>query len=163
MILTKLKSWWLSGTDILDQHTIHNIANGTQILSTSSSIIPHILMSVSFLAAKVSHKLNIQNCTYKWEQMHGSVRRNIYEDEFTLINVQIHMFWSWRWLEFWYWIWTLCKCCHCHCQVLWNESEDPQVQMTHAVSFLGNVMNANQHQITYLTDNHRVTHLTCSI
>jgi len=31
-------------------------------------------MSVSFLAAKVSHKLNIvHNCTYKWEEMHGSV------------------------------------------------------------------------------------------
>ena len=24
---------------------------------------------------------------------------------------------------------TLCKCCYCCCQVLWNESEDPQVQM----------------------------------
>jgi len=27
-----------------------------------------------FLAAKVSHKLNnVHNCTYKWEEMHGSV------------------------------------------------------------------------------------------
>ena len=43
-------------------------------------------MSVSFL---VANKLNVHICIYKWEQIHGSIRSNIYRDEFILMNVYI--------------------------------------------------------------------------